>query len=209
VESRRSRQVREPGGLMSRTKPAEQRRSDLLGSASELFVDKGIAATTLEEITDRAGVSKGLFYVYFHSKDGLVSALQENFSEQFAKRLFAAAAAETQWAKKLDACVQTGFESYREWRDLHDVLFHRGEHRANSSQDRRSSHLIVVDALRDLLESGVAAGVFEVGDPGSTATLLYVAMQAFDPTICGSRPPSDEKVVRATKELFRRAVGLG
>jgi len=193
---------------MSRTKPAEQRRSDLLASSRRLFVEKGIAATTLEEITDGAGVSKGLFYVYFRSKDELVSALQLDFSEQFAKRLESAAGAETDWAKKLDACVQASFETYRDWRDLHDVLFHRSEHHANLGPEGRPSHMLIVDVLRDLLEVGARAQAYRVADAESTATLLYVCMHAFDPTIHGGRPPGDQKVVRATKELFRRAAGV-
>ena len=46
---------------MARTKPAEQRRADLLAAGRELFLAKGVAATSLDEITSRAGVSKGLF----------------------------------------------------------------------------------------------------------------------------------------------------
>jgi TetR/AcrR family transcriptional regulator, transcriptional repressor for nem operon len=193
---------------MSRTKPAEQRKSDLLGAARDLFVSKGIAATTLEEITDGAGVSKGLFYVYFRSKDDLVAALQEDFSTKFAERVARAAAAEPDWANKLDACVQASFDSYLEWRDLHDVLFHRVEHHANASSDGQPSHVLIVAALRKLLEEGVKAGSYDVNDPEATATLFYVAMYAFDPTMYGGRPPSDQKVIRATKELFRRTAGV-
>jgi hypothetical protein len=46
---------------MTRTKPAEQRRADLLAAGEELFLAKGVAATSLDDITSRAGVSKGLF----------------------------------------------------------------------------------------------------------------------------------------------------
>jgi TetR/AcrR family transcriptional regulator, transcriptional repressor for nem operon len=193
---------------MSRTKPAEQRRSDLLGAARGLFVSKGIVATTLEEITERAGVSKGLFYVYFRSKDDLVTALQEDFSRQFAERLMRAAASEPDWAKKLDACVQASFESYREWGDLHDVLFHRAEHRTNVGPHGEPSHLLIVGAMRKLLEAGVKAGAYDVNDPEATATLFYVTVHVFDPTIYGGRPPRDQNVIRATKELFRRTAGV-
>jgi AcrR family transcriptional regulator len=72
---------------MTRTKPAEQRRADMLGAAEALFLAKGIVATSLEDITHAAGVSKGLFYLYFASKDDLVLALREQFSRQFAERI--------------------------------------------------------------------------------------------------------------------------
>jgi TetR/AcrR family transcriptional regulator, transcriptional repressor for nem operon len=194
--------------VVSRTKPKEQRRADLLGAAKGLFVTKGIAATTLEDITDGAGVSKGLFYVYFRSKAEVVRALQEDFSRRFAERLVVAAGTEDDWGRKLDACVQASFDSYREWRDLHEVLFHRDEHCHDGGPETEPTHVLLVNALRNLLDDGIKAGAFEVEDPETTATLLYVAMHAFDPTMYGGRPPGDQKVIRATKELFRRTAGV-
>jgi len=76
---------------VTRTKPAQQRRADLLAAGQALFLAKGIAATSLDDITQRAGVSKGLFYLYFQAKEDLVLALQEQFSHQVAARMRAAA----------------------------------------------------------------------------------------------------------------------
>ena len=75
---------------MTRTKPAEQRRAELLAAGQALFLAKGIAGTSLEDITQRAGVSKGLFYLYFSAKEDLVLALQEQFSRDLAERMRAA-----------------------------------------------------------------------------------------------------------------------
>jgi TetR/AcrR family transcriptional regulator, transcriptional repressor for nem operon len=124
---------------MTRTKPPEQRRAELLAAGREMFLAKGIAATSLDDITRRAGVSKGLFYLYFRSKEDLVLALQEQFSHQFADRIRAAADGPADWRAKLDACVRVSFECYRDLHDLHEVLFHHGHpggpgHR--HSQDR-------------------------------------------------------------------------
>src|ERR1700678_1034654 len=99
---------------MARTKPAEQRRADLLDASKELFLAKGIAATSLDDITTRAGVSKGLFYLYFHSKDDLLLALQDQFSAQLPERIRAATEPVEDWAGKLDTCVQAIFDSYAE-----------------------------------------------------------------------------------------------
>ncbi len=46
-------------------------------AALEVFIDKGFAATRLEEIAARAGVSKGTVYLYFESKDALFKAAIE------------------------------------------------------------------------------------------------------------------------------------
>jgi AcrR family transcriptional regulator len=78
---------------VTRTKPAEQRRAELLAAGQALFLAKGIAGTSLDDITQRAGVSKGLFYLYFPSKEDLVLALREQFSHELAERMRAAAEA--------------------------------------------------------------------------------------------------------------------
>jgi TetR/AcrR family transcriptional regulator, transcriptional repressor for nem operon len=184
---------------VTRTKPAEQRRAELLAAGRVLFLAKGIAATSLDDITQRAGVSKGLFYLYFTSKEDLVLALQEQFSGEVAARMAAAADAEADWAARLDACVRAGFECYRELHDLHEVLFHH-------AHPARSDPALATLVIRDLLAAGAAAGALDVPDPESTAVLCYASMHAFD--LRGHGGPDDARLVRAAQQLVRRAAGL-
>lgn len=53
----------------------ETRPSELTAAALELFVEKGFAATKLDDIATRAGVSKGTLYLYFDSKEALFKAV--------------------------------------------------------------------------------------------------------------------------------------
>jgi len=191
---------------VTRTKPAEQRRAELLAAGRALFLAKGIAATSLDDVTQRAGVSKGLFYLYFASKEDLVLALQEQFSGEVAARMAAAApatspanAGQADWAARLDACVRAGFECYRELHDLHEVLFH---HAHTARPDPALATLV----LRDLLAAGVAAGALDVSDPEATAVLCYASMHAFD--LRGHGGPDDARLIRAAQQLVRRAAGL-
>jgi AcrR family transcriptional regulator len=125
---------------VTRTKPAEQRRAELLAAGQALFLAKGIAATSLDDITQRAGVSKGLFYLYFHAKEDLVLALQEQFSRQVAARMRAAADAQADWTAKLDACVQASFECHRDLHDLHEVLFHHAPPAGRAGRPGHDDH---------------------------------------------------------------------
>jgi TetR/AcrR family transcriptional regulator, transcriptional repressor for nem operon len=190
---------------MTRTKPAEQRRADLLEAGKELFVAKGVAATSLEDVTSRAGVSKGLFYLYFHSKDDLLLALQDQFSVELAERIRAATGPVADWAAKLDACVEVIFDSYQERHDLHEVLFHHGGH---VSASHHQAHGLTVRAVRDLLAGGLAAGVFDIEDPEATAVLCWAITHGFDSGSNDQPAPADDRLVRAAKQLFRRAAGV-
>jgi len=53
----------------------EARPSELTAAALDLFVEKGFAATRLDEVAARAGVSKGTLYLYFDSKEALFKAV--------------------------------------------------------------------------------------------------------------------------------------
>lgn len=64
-----------------RTVPEEQRREALLDAALALFLDQGIAATTVEQIARRAGIAKGTVYLYVGGKEALVAAVRVRFRE--------------------------------------------------------------------------------------------------------------------------------
>ncbi len=57
------------------TRRKDARPSELTAAALALFVEKGFAATRLEEVAARAGVSKGTLYLYFQSKEELFKAV--------------------------------------------------------------------------------------------------------------------------------------
>jgi len=64
----------------ARNEPRFERRKDarpgeILDAALDLFVEKGFAATRLEDVAQRAGVSKGTVYLYFDSKEDLFKAV--------------------------------------------------------------------------------------------------------------------------------------
>ncbi|MDB5743334.1 MAG: transcriptional regulator, TetR family [Polaromonas sp.] len=62
----------------------EARPGELLKAALELFVEKGFAATRVEEVAARAGVSKGTLFLYFPSKEELFKAVvRENITTHF------------------------------------------------------------------------------------------------------------------------------
>ncbi|NEX60646.1 TetR/AcrR family transcriptional regulator [Noviherbaspirillum galbum] len=57
------------------TRRKDARPQELLAAALDLFVEKGYAATRLEDVASRAGVSKGTLYLYFENKEELFKAV--------------------------------------------------------------------------------------------------------------------------------------
>ena len=61
-----------------RKRRKEARPGELAAAALDLFVEKGYAATRLDDVAARAGVSKGTLYLYFASKEALFKAVVED-----------------------------------------------------------------------------------------------------------------------------------
>ena len=64
----------------SAKEPRWERRKDarpqeLLAAALDLFVERGFAATRLEDVARHAGVSKGTLYLYFENKESLFKSV--------------------------------------------------------------------------------------------------------------------------------------
>jgi AcrR family transcriptional regulator len=57
------------------TRRKEERPAELMAAALDLFVERGYAATRLDDVAARAGVSKGTLYLYFSSKEELFKAV--------------------------------------------------------------------------------------------------------------------------------------
>ena len=61
--------------------PRLEREEQILAVASEIFADESFAASSIQAVADRAGISKPLIYNYFGSKEGLFLACLERAGE--------------------------------------------------------------------------------------------------------------------------------
>jgi AcrR family transcriptional regulator len=68
------------------TPRAQQTRAAITDAALELFRSRGYEATTMRAVAERAGVSTGNAYYYFHSKEELI---QEFYARSHAEHLAA------------------------------------------------------------------------------------------------------------------------
>jgi AcrR family transcriptional regulator len=57
----------------------EDRPQEITEAALTAFAEKGYAATRVDEVAKRAGVSKGLLYLYFKTKEDLFKAVIRSF----------------------------------------------------------------------------------------------------------------------------------
>ncbi|MDR6123184.1 AcrR family transcriptional regulator [Bacillus sp. SLBN-46] len=61
------------------------RKQNVIHSAHQLFIEKGFQATSIQDILDYSGISKGTFYNYFSSKNELLIAIYKTIHKKLEK----------------------------------------------------------------------------------------------------------------------------
>lgn len=60
----------------------KQRKKEIIECAIKLFAEKGYQSTSVQDIVSKYGISKGAFYNYFSSKEELLLAIFQYYSDQ-------------------------------------------------------------------------------------------------------------------------------
>lgn len=101
----------EPPEPPKRVRRKEARPGELLDAALDLFVEKGYAATRVEEVAARAGVSKGTLFLYFPSKEDLFKeVVRKNIAGHFVEWDVELEAYEDTTSELLRYCFATWWE---------------------------------------------------------------------------------------------------
>lgn len=163
-------------------KPPAERRAEFLDHAQALFFSRGYEATTVNDIIERAGLSKGAFYHHFASKEALLDALIARITEQ--------ALANAQGILEdptLDALARLNrlladtahwkIERVRELMALFEFVL-KPENALLYQRIVAASAEGVTPVLKRIVEEGVREGVFDVPAPGLVAEILVQLAQS-------------------------------
>lgn len=63
-------------------KKAEERRNEILNAADELFGQKGFDGTSTNDILEKVGIARGTLYHHFKSKEDIMDALIDRYSDR-------------------------------------------------------------------------------------------------------------------------------
>ena len=158
----------------------ETRRSQLLDAATTLFMTKGVATASVDDIVKAAGVAKGTFYLYFATKDEIVNAVAERLVESVAIRAEASMSAHdaSPVARLLQlggALSTVGDEPYE--RELIEIL-HRPENRPVHDRMSERSFARVGPMIAKVIADGMADGSFTRQDADHAAAFVMGAFGA-------------------------------
>ncbi|WP_030168206.1 TetR/AcrR family transcriptional regulator [Spirillospora albida] len=146
----------------------------LLAVATRMFAEKGYENTSVQEIVDAAGVTKGAMYHYFGSKDDLLYEIYHRLLGMQMLRLERIADGPGTAEQRLRAAAADVLNTSFRYLDDFTVFFRSthllsAERREAVRAERRRYH----ERFRALVEEGQRAGAFRTRTPADIAVHFF------------------------------------
>jgi AcrR family transcriptional regulator len=146
------------------------RKPQILGAAAEVIAERGIAATRIADVAERAGTSAPAILYWFDTKDDLLAEAltyeEERFSAEITDRLAALDGPD----ERLRLLIEESAEGndWKLWMELWtQALRDGGARRARRELDERWRAMI-----EEIVAEGQEAGVFGGPEPAGAAAVL-------------------------------------
>jgi AcrR family transcriptional regulator len=147
----------------------------IIASAVELFAEQGFDATTVQQVVDRAEVTKGALYHYFESKDdllyeiyhALIGTQTADLEEIAARGMTASDTVRAILVNVVCSTVDRLSEAKVFFQEAHKL---DAERNAAFRADRRRYH----ESFRQVIANGQAGGEFSATTPPDT--VVQIAM---------------------------------
>jgi AcrR family transcriptional regulator len=184
-------------------------RDHLLAAAAEVFARRGYHRTTLDEIAEAAGFSKGAVYSNFAGKDDLFLALMRQRGQQLVSEFAAAAASAEDSAETVAAlrAVYSAAEDRRDawalWTEFTLYAVRNADVLEEMVAASRATQGLVVDLVERQLEQAGIVPPLHADQIARIYTALFVGLwqqQAIDPEAV------DDDLFAAAVVFVRQAV---
>jgi TetR/AcrR family transcriptional repressor of nem operon len=188
---------------MTRRQPAAARRQAILDGAASLLVTRGLAATSVDAVAQRAGIAKGTVYLYFASRSDLLAALRGRYAQGLADQ----AQSILEHADPADPVSVTGAVDrlaaellgyVHANRRLYHILFHQAAgHHEQATEPLR-------DLVTSLLSQAIAQGALTPADPGLLARFLLDGLHGALLPLAHHDQPGPPHVPPSLRDILRR-----
>jgi TetR/AcrR family transcriptional regulator len=167
-----------------RNREKERRQREILQAAREVFFGKGIHRATVDDVAERAQLSKGAIYLYFESKESLLAHLLLESLQALLYDLQSAYAAEEELSaeSRIRRLAQAYFLFAQEHPDDFRLLMglERGGFREKVPealfQDVLRESLRGFELLTEAVRQGIADRELVLGDPRQLAAAFWAAL---------------------------------
>jgi TetR/AcrR family transcriptional regulator, fatty acid metabolism regulator protein len=153
----------------------DQRREELIKATYQVVAEKGYSAVTLQDIAERAGVSKGSTLYYFATKEELFLGALEWIIERVHTRIGEAVATVDDPVEKVKAAIGAIFANAQESRQFFlaysDFVSLGTRNKRFHDLNARFYHGCC-DLDREIIEAGIKAGQFRPLDIDEASSMM-------------------------------------
>jgi AcrR family transcriptional regulator len=188
-------------------KSPEDRRQEILDAALHTFTDKGVSKATVADIAEAAGVAKGTVYLYFGSKEHLLLALRDRFTDELLTHvsdLLGRMGQDDFWAL-VDTTIESMCDFMLQKEDLMQVFIEEG---LSSDVAKVTDVGSRVDSMfAAAIQQGMEMGACKVTDPELMASFFHHAFEGTLLHACLHHEEIDrDRFVAAAKELVHKSL---
>jgi AcrR family transcriptional regulator len=204
------------------SRPSRQDRRDAMErrvlEAAEQLVREGMSFTELsvERLAAEVGISRSTFYVHFEDKSDLVRRLTRTVLAELE------AVSRSWWSTAEDAdpgrlrdALSAIIDVYRRRGAAFTTVVETAAYDPAVAEDLRTLMSGIIDATREAIERGQAAGVMRAVEPAETAAVLtWMVERAGYQLVRGADPANDPKIVAVLTDivwstLYERSTATG
>lgn len=164
---------------MRDVKNPEIRRAEIMDAAMLLFMEKGYANTTTQDIVDKVNISRGLLYYHFKNKEDILYCLVERYSEKLLRDIHVIVNDDDKTAIEkirdfIDATIISTDNVSAEGTELQKTV----DLEENRYMLDKLSHKLIEKLtiyFERIINQGISEKVFSVKYPSETAEFLMTA----------------------------------
>ena len=164
---------------MRDVKDPEIRRAEIMDAAMLLFMEKGYANTTTQDIVDKVNISRGLLYYHFKNKEDILYCLVERYSEKLLRDIHVIVNDDDKTAIEkirafIDATIISTDNVSAEGTELQKTV----DLKENRYMLDKLSHKLIEKLtiyFERIINQGISEKVFSVKYPSETAEFLMTA----------------------------------
>ena len=137
----------------------ESTRQRILDAATEVFSEKGYHGAAVDDIVKESQTSKGSFYFHFPSKQDIFFSLVDRFIVSLARSAETAIAQESGALPKVNAALETVFNTFSRHRNLAKILLVGGVGLGKVFDERLLAiHARFASLIKEHLDQAVVEG---------------------------------------------------
>lgn len=189
------------------------KKNELVEIAEKLFVDKGYEETSIDDILNASGLSKGGFYHYFKSKEEVLAESINNFADSLLKDLEPIIEdSELNALEKLNRFMEKKVASQKQKTEI----INYSSMLMKSDFTLYKSCIVIaqkyIEPFARIIEQGVKESVFKVEFPRETADILIRAVTSVPQSMFFNEYMEDKakssKYQASLEEIMARALGI-